>query len=91
MQAQILRLLEDLQAELGLTYIFISHDLAVVKQISDTVSVFSRGRQVESGVTDDVFSHPRADVTRTLIDAIPGTIFRARKLGEYIVLSLIHI
>lgn len=84
-QAQILRLLEDLQAELGLTYLFISHDLAVVKQVSDTVSVFSRGRQVESGITEDVFSLPQADVTRTLIDAIPGTIFRARELGEYVV------
>ena len=80
-QAQIIRLLDKLQKDLSLTYIFISHDLAVVRQISDTVSVLRRGEQVELGNTEEVFRHPQSDFTRDLISAIPGQRYRAGDLN----------
>ena len=75
-EAAVAALLASLQEELGLTYVFISHDLAVVRQISDTVSVLRRGVQVEHGTVDDVFGAPRHEYTRGLLDAVPGSALR---------------
>jgi ABC-type oligopeptide transport system ATPase subunit len=70
-QAQILNLLHDLQARLGLTYLFISHDLGVIRHICDRVALIHRGRIVEEGKTDEVFEHPKSDYARLLIAAMP--------------------
>lgn len=70
-QAQTLNLLKDLQEEKGLTYLFISHDLSVIRFMSDTVMVLQKGLVVESGDSDRIFSHPSHPYTRRLLDAVP--------------------
>ncbi len=71
-QAQVLNLLRELQQEFGLTYIFISHDLAVVKHISDRMIVMNKGKIEEEGFPEEIYNHPKAAYTQKLIDAIPG-------------------
>jgi len=72
-QAQVLNLIKDLQREFGLTYIFISHDLAVVKHISDRILVMNKGKIEEEGYPEQIFYAPKAAYTRKLIEAIPGS------------------
>ena len=71
-QAQIINLLEELQTELGLTYVFVAHDLSVVQHICDRVLVMHQGRVVESGAVDDIFANPRENYTKLLLSAIPS-------------------
>lgn len=71
-QAQILDLLVDLQAELGLTYVLVSHDLAVVAEVSHQLAVLDGGRIVEQGPTEQVFATPQHPLTRALLEAVPG-------------------
>lgn len=76
-QAQVLNLLQDLQDEFGLSYIFISHDLSVVKYISDQVMVMNHGEVVEIANSDELYAHPQHDYTKRLLQAIPQGIHHA--------------
>jgi peptide/nickel transport system ATP-binding protein len=70
-QAQVLNLLKELQARRNLTYIFISHDLSVVKFMADTMAVMRAGEIVEQGRAEAIYANPAEDYTQRLIDAIP--------------------
>ncbi|UBI08393.1 ABC transporter ATP-binding protein [Corynebacterium coyleae] len=71
-QDQILQLLKGLQAEMNLSYLFITHDLAVVRETADDIVVMRQGKVVEQGPADAIFADPQADYTRNLIDSVPG-------------------
>ena len=73
-QAQVLNLLSDLKDEFGLSYLFISHDLSVVKHISDRIIVMNKGKIEEEGLPEQIFNHPKSAYTQKLIDAIPGKV-----------------
>ena len=80
-QAQVLNLLKELQEEFGLTYIFISHDLGVVKFMSDRIMVMNQGRREELGPADEIYNNPQQAYTQQLISAIPvGTLERIQEL-----------
>ena len=70
-QAGIINLLEDLQVQLKISYLFVAHDLAVIRHISDTVAVMHLGKIVEYGETEDVFTNPQDPYTKALLSAIP--------------------
>ena len=70
-QGQVINLLQDLQADLGLTYVFIAHDLSVVRHVSHTIGVMSAGEIVETGPADEVYLRPQHPYTRALLEAEP--------------------
>ncbi|MFN3169454.1 MAG: dipeptide ABC transporter ATP-binding protein [Hyphomicrobiales bacterium] len=70
-RAQVVNLMQDLQARLGLTYLFIAHDLAVVRHIADRVAIMKSGKIIESGPVKDIYSNPSQPYTRALLDAVP--------------------
>lgn len=73
-QADIVEVLLSLQAKLGLTYVFVSHDLALVRQLAHSVSVMQRGRLVEHGTVTEIFGNPRHEYTASLLNSIPSGI-----------------
>jgi len=81
-QAQILELLKSLQKEFNLTYLFITHDLRVVKHIADYVFVMQQGKLMEQGKTDIIFNNPKSSYTKELLASIPGNLQRKAKYGS---------
>lgn len=71
-RAQVLNLLQDLKEKLGLGIVFISHDIATVRYVSDRMAVMNAGRIVETGLADELFAHPQHEYTRTLLGAVPS-------------------
>jgi len=78
-QAQVLNLLLDIRATSGISYLFVSHDLGVVRQVTDTCLVLNRGRVVETGATGDVLDHPQHPYTQALLDAVPKPGWQPRR------------
>jgi oligopeptide transport system ATP-binding protein len=78
-QAQILNLLKDLQQDFGLTYLFVAHDLAVVRTMSDRIAVMNKGQLVEIGPAEEVYTNPQHDYTKALLSAVPIPDPRAMK------------
>ena len=89
-QAQILNLLKDLQRDFGLTYLFIAHDLAVVRSMSDRIAVMNRGKIVELGQAEEVYSNPKDDYTKALLSAVPIPDPRAMKERKAVRRKLRH-
>jgi peptide/nickel transport system ATP-binding protein len=86
-RAQIINLLCDLKAELGISFVFISHDLATVRHVSDWIAVMYVGEIVEYGPAEEVFAHPAHPYTRALLDAVPLLDPEAEALREIRVIS----
>lgn len=81
-QAQVLNLLNDLKEEFRFTALFISHDLSVIKYVSDRIVVMNKGKIEESGMADEVYLHPQTSYTKKLIDSIPGKILNAGETDQ---------
>ena len=81
-QGQVLNLLADLRSQLGITSVFVSHDLAVVQQVSDDIVVMRRGEVVERGTTDDVLAAPQHEYTQELMDAVPREGWKPRRSAQ---------
>ncbi|MGO7947063.1 oligopeptide/dipeptide ABC transporter ATP-binding protein, partial [Rhizobium ruizarguesonis] len=86
-QAQTINLLQDLQEQFGLTYIFVAHDLSVVRHISDNIAVMYVGRVVEKAPTEQIFSRPLQPYTEALLSAVPIADTRMRRHGKRIRLA----